>query len=237
MRWTRSLVGPALVIGAVCMGASDVQAQVLGTFRWRMEPYCNVVTLTAVQQGPIVQVTGFDDNCGLGGKDPVTGGVFLDGGAAVGNLTIVDGNGGTSTARFSISLASLSGSWVDNARHQGNFIFSPAAAPGSPRPPAGALWGYVVSSGTGFHASSGGLEVTHPATGEYCIVLDRRRSWKGAQATLADPGGDKVVSVGTGHGSACNPLSDEDHAAVPVYVRTVGGALVDGNFTIVIPGS
>ena len=96
-------------------------------------------------------------------------------------------------------------------------------------------WAYVISNG-GLHASSGAnITVTKPATGEYCVVVPRRSSHKAAQATLADPGGNKIVSVGTGHGSACNPLSTATHDAVPVYVRTTGNVAVDGNFTIAIP--
>ena len=95
-------------------------------------------------------------------------------------------------------------------------------------------WAYVIATG-GLHASSGNLTVTHPATGEYCVVVPARGSHKAAQATLADPGGTKVVSVGTGHGSACNPLNTETHDAVPVFVRTTAGTAVDGNFTIVVP--
>ena len=61
-----------------------------------------------------------------------------------------------------------------------------------------------------------------------------RLSHKAAQVTLAAPAGNLIVSVGTGNGSACNPLFDATHDAVPVYVVTTTGAAVDANFTIVI---
>ena len=95
-------------------------------------------------------------------------------------------------------------------------------------------WAYVISNG-GIHASSGNITVTHPATGEYCVVVPKGGSHKAAQATLADPDGNKIVSVGTGHGSACNPLSTATHDAVPVYVVTTADAPVDANFTIFVP--
>lgn len=95
-------------------------------------------------------------------------------------------------------------------------------------------WAYVIAGG-GLHASSGNLSVTHPATGEYCVVVTKRGSHKAAQATLSDPGGNKIVSVGTGHGSACNPLSTATHDAIPVYIRTTANAPVDGNFVIYVP--
>lgn len=95
-------------------------------------------------------------------------------------------------------------------------------------------WAYVVASSGGFHASSGNLTSTHPATGTYCIVVEKRSSHKAAQATLANPGGTNIVSVGTGHGSACNPLSTDTHDVIPVYVRTPAGVAVNDHFTILI---
>ena len=98
-------------------------------------------------------------------------------------------------------------------------------------------WAYVVghSGGAYFHATSGNLTVSRVGLGEYCVVVPARGSHKAAQVTLADPGGTKIVSVGTGHGSGCNPLHTSTHYAVPVYIRTTSGAAVDGLFTIVIP--
>ena len=95
-------------------------------------------------------------------------------------------------------------------------------------------WAFVIGSG-GFHALSGNLTVTHPATGVYCVVVSKRSSHKAAQVTLAAPGGNQIVSVGTGNGSLCNPLFDATHDVVPVYVVTTAGVAVDANFTIVVP--
>ena len=96
------------------------------------------------------------------------------------------------------------------------------------------VWAYVISNG-GVHAGSGNFTVTHPATGEYCVVVSKRSSHKAAQVTLANPDGNLIVSVGTGHGSACNPLSTATHDVVPVYVVTTGDVPVDAHFTIVVP--
>lgn len=99
-------------------------------------------------------------------------------------------------------------------------------------------WGYVTSTGTGFHAvSTGDVTVTHPATGEYCLVLPIKfsSSHKATQVTLSDPGAAKIVSVGTGHGSACNPLHTATTVAVPVYIRTTANAATDGNFVFFVP--
>jgi len=39
-------------------------AQPLGTFRWQLLPYCNVLTLNVIQQGGIYTLDGTDDGCG-----------------------------------------------------------------------------------------------------------------------------------------------------------------------------
>ncbi len=100
-------------------------------------------------------------------------------------------------------------------------------------------WGFAVSSGAGFHAAGGqgGISVIKPATGVCCIVTSSKRgSHKAAQVTLADPGSARFVSVGTGHGSLCNPYIDATHDVVPVYIKAADGTTaVDANFTIVIP--
>ncbi len=94
-------------------------------------------------------------------------------------------------------------------------------------------WGYVV--GASFHATSGNVSVTHPSVGLYCLVVSKRSSHKATQVTLSSPGGTNIVSVGTGHGSACNPLSTTTQDVVPVYIKTTAGAAVDDWFVFYIP--
>lgn len=94
-------------------------------------------------------------------------------------------------------------------------------------------WGYVI--GAAFHASSGNVSVTHPATGQYCLVVSKRTSHKAAQVTLSNPGGNNIVSVGTGHGSLCNSLVTPALDVVPVYVKNPAGAYVDDWFVFYIP--
>jgi hypothetical protein len=42
--------------------ASSASAQVVGTFSWQTQPFCNRVTLTVVHVGGIYQLNGVDDN-------------------------------------------------------------------------------------------------------------------------------------------------------------------------------
>ncbi len=47
---SRSLLS-ALVVATVCLAASIAEAQPVGTFRWQLQPYCNVVTVAITQNG------------------------------------------------------------------------------------------------------------------------------------------------------------------------------------------
>ena len=49
------------------------QAQPLGVFRWQLQPFCNVVTVTVVQNGAIYTLDGFDDQCAAGQRAPLVG--------------------------------------------------------------------------------------------------------------------------------------------------------------------
>ena len=57
----RVAVGLAIV---TALSSSASEAQVIGTFRWQMLPYCNVVTFTVVQTGSAYALHGTDDQCG-----------------------------------------------------------------------------------------------------------------------------------------------------------------------------
>ena len=98
----------------------------------------------------------------------------------------------------------------------------------------GDLWGYVTSVGT-LHATSGGFTVEHPSTGLYCIIFPTRSSHKATQASSANPSASRVVSVGTGHGSGCNPFFTGDVSVVPITVRLTDGTLVDDVFVFHVP--
>jgi hypothetical protein len=54
----------ALVVSGVCLAASLAEAQPLSTFRWQLQPYCNVVTVNVTQQGAVYTMDGYDDQCG-----------------------------------------------------------------------------------------------------------------------------------------------------------------------------
>ena len=66
----------SLVIAGV-MVAGPAWGQSLGTFRWQLQPYCNVVTVNVEQQGSAYVISGSDDQCSsAGGRAAVTGTAF-----------------------------------------------------------------------------------------------------------------------------------------------------------------
>ncbi len=79
------------------MGASLAsQAQPVGTFRWQLQPFCNVVTVAITQNGAVYRLEGTDDQCGNGADAAsVTGTAFPNADGTIGfGLNIVTAPGG-----------------------------------------------------------------------------------------------------------------------------------------------
>ena len=100
-------------------------AQPLGTFRWQLQPYCNVVILAVVQQGGQYQLDGTDDQCGGAVAASARGMAFLNPNGTIGlGLSIVTTPGGTPIhVDATITAPALNGTWRDSAGNSGNFIF------------------------------------------------------------------------------------------------------------------
>jgi len=132
-RLTRVLA--LLALGLIPDAAS---AQSLGTFRWQLQPFCNVITVLVTQIGAVYRLEGTDDRCGAGADQAsVIGTAFLNPDGSIGfGLNIVstpEGRPAPLTAE--ISLATLSGTWRDGGGSTGSFVFTPGAGTGgSPRP-------------------------------------------------------------------------------------------------------
>lgn len=113
-------------------------AQVIGTFRWQLLPYCNVVTLVVTQQGAQYLLDGTDDQCGAGAA-AVRGLGFLNPNGTVGfGFTVVTTPGGLPLhVDATLNVPSLGGTWRDSDGRTGSFLFltSPPAA-GAARPAA-----------------------------------------------------------------------------------------------------
>ncbi len=140
----------ALALLAVCVLAPiSADAQVLGTFRWQLQSYCNVLSLVVVQSGGVFTLDGFDDQCGAVTRAPVTGLATPNpNGTIEFGLTIVATPGAAPVhVAAAISLATLGGTWRDSAGNTGNFVFTPGTATGgSPRPATGTIGAVAVNS-------------------------------------------------------------------------------------------
>jgi hypothetical protein len=128
-------------VAIVILGASaHASAQNLGTFRWQLQPLCNVVTLTVTQNGTIYRLEGTDDQCGAATVAPVIGiaAVNPNGSIELGLNHVTTPGGVPIHVDAAISIASLSGSWRDSAGSTGTFIFTPGPGiGGAVRPPGG----------------------------------------------------------------------------------------------------
>ena len=133
----------AWVVSAVVLGATAAEAQTLGTFRWQLQPFCNVLTVAVVQQGGQYQVDGTDDQCGAAQQASVVGRAFPnpDGSIGFGLTTVTTTNATAIHIDARLSVATLGGTWRDSAGNSGTFAFTPGAGTGgNPRPvPAGGI--------------------------------------------------------------------------------------------------
>ncbi len=171
----------------LCLLPAAASAQPLGTFRWRTEPYCNVVTVTVTQNAGVYTLDGFDEQCGGNPRLPVHGIAVLQ---ANGSITlgfdVVTIPGGTPVSiEAGISPSSLSGTWRDSAGNSGDFTFNPASTGGAgprtgPVPPAPIPSSFVLQPQGGFAAIGDANQPSAiPASGP-----GRRMMWHQAKAAF-----------------------------------------------------
>lgn len=164
----------ALIVGS---SARPAAAQVVGTFRWRQQPYCNVITLSVVQSGGIYQVDGFDDQCGAGTRASASGLAFPNPNGSIGfGLTVVTTPGGTPLhIDATITLVALSGTWRDTSGTTGAWTFTPGApAAGSARPvPRASFPAGLSAGGTTITDVAAPVNATDAATRAYVDTTAR----------------------------------------------------------------
>lgn len=126
-----SVLVPAL---ALVMASSAASAQSLGVFRWQMLPYCNVVSLTVIQQGPAYALTGSDNLCGAVQAAPVTGTAALNPNGSISlGFMVVTPTGPAAHISAIVTLPTVSGAWRDADGTSGPFLFNGPGG-GGPRP-------------------------------------------------------------------------------------------------------
>ena len=134
MTTIRALALTALFTAA---GATTAFSQPVGTFRWQLQPYCNVLSLQVVQQAGIYRLDGTDDQCGGAQLASVVGLAFQNPNGTIGlGLTTVTAPGATPVhIDASITVATVNGTWKDSAGNNGTFIFTPGGGTGGPPRP------------------------------------------------------------------------------------------------------
>jgi hypothetical protein len=140
------------IVSSLCTAITiPVGAQVIGAFRWQLQPYCNIVTVTVRQDGSVYTVDGSDDLCGGAMRTSVIGTAFLnpDGSIGMGLTSMVVPDVAPIVIYARIDLATVSGVWKDSAGNSGTFQFTPGAGTaGTPRPvPTNGLRAQSVTSG------------------------------------------------------------------------------------------
>jgi hypothetical protein len=156
----RNIVWSALALAGIA-GASGAEAQMLGTFRWQLRPYCNVLTLTVTAVEGTYRLEGIDDQCGgTADRASAIGTAFPNPDGTIGfGLTIVATPGGVPVhVDAALAPGAFDGTWRDSAGGSGPFVLTPGAGNGgsarplpSPHVPAAIELrpdGSIVAAGT-----------------------------------------------------------------------------------------
>ena len=123
----------------VLVATGSASAQPVGTFRWQLQPYCNVLSLNVIGEGGNYTLDGTDDLCGATQKASANGLAFQNPDGTIGfGVTIVTPPGGEAVhIRATINLVTLGGTWTDSNGNTGLFVFTPGVGiAGAPRPGA-----------------------------------------------------------------------------------------------------
>ena len=145
---TRRVLWALVTLLTCAVGPLPATAQPLGTFRWQLQPFCNVVTVAVTQNGAVFRLEGTDDQCGSGADAAsVTGTAFPNPDGTIGfGLNVVTTPGGRPLhVDAEITGGTFGGTWRDSAGASGAFVLTPGAGTGgSPRPLPSAVPSTIV---------------------------------------------------------------------------------------------
>lgn len=226
-------------LGMLAVSSPPLAAQggALGTFRWQLQPFCNVVTVTITQVGGVYRLEGTDDLCGGTRAGSVVGMAFPnpDGSIGVGFTTVVPGTGAGLHTDAAISLNTLGGAWRDSSGNVGSFVLTPgastggAARPGVP-PTGGPISPSQIPDGaiTSARLADGAVtvgKVANGAIGTAQIAGSAITSSRIADGTITtfDIANDAITSFKLAPNAVTRPLECVDMASpLPAIFSTAG---------------
>ena len=232
------------------LAPDEADAQSLGTFRWQLQPYCNVLTVVVTQVGSVYRVEGTDDQCGAATSASVIGTAFQNPNGSIGfGLNVVAAPGGIAAPiDATIALATLSGTWRDSGGGSGTFAFTPGAGTGgSPRPaPTAAVPAAIRLLTDGGLVAGGQLDLgTIPAVGAGTRMMwhPRKAAFRAGKVTGSHWDETKVgffssafgynteasgfAAVAMGNGAAA--LGDDSVALGPFALASGNGSVALGS--------
>jgi hypothetical protein len=224
------LVG--LVVMATCgLWPLQAAAQPLGTFRWQLQPFCNVVTVNVTQSGAVYTLDGFDDQCGAQQRAPLVGLATPNPDGTIGfGLHVVTVPGGAAVSVDArINLATLSGNWSDSAGNSGVMAFNGASGGDRRPPPVTTGSGDITSVTPGAGLTGGG------ASGDVTLAVNRAV----VQLRVSEScrAGEAVRTIAVDGSVICEPVGSGDITGVSSGVGlTGGGASGDVSLSAVFGG-
>ena len=193
------------IVVALYSGTDSVLAQALGTYRWQLQPFCNVVTLTIAIENGVYTLDGVDDGCGVGPPATVRGTAFLnpDGSIGLGWSSSIPPLVSPLVLEARLDIATLGGTWSDSAGNSGVLSFAPGGSLGGPtRPvsPNGLRPASIVAVSTGPSSRTSDRLIVAPRLLSRC----RNRNWSIVCTAMTIP---MKAPVSITIGRTTNPLS------------------------------
>lgn len=242
-----------IAVGMLTLAApSAALAQTIGTFRWHLQPYCNVVTLTVTLNGGVYTLDGFDDQCGAVQRASVAGTAFLnpDGSIGIGLAIVTAPSGAPLHVDVALNLATLGGSWRDSTGATGTFVFNPASTSGTPRPPPIASFAAGLIAGkTTFFGDGSFIALGTPGVGAVPVLgAGHRAIWHGRKSAFRagqvdgaewDDGNIGFASVAFGYntvasGSFSAAVGSDNVASGPYSFVAGNNNQVGGSYAVAI---
>ena len=222
-------------------------AQPIGTYKWQMQPYCNVLTLAVTQNGTVFTLDGVDDLCGAGPASAVGTAFFKPDGTVGMGLHLVTTPGAAPVhVTVVLNAATIGGKWTDSGGHSGTFLFNPTPpVAGAPRPAVGGEHTHAMGAGS-TAVGQGALQAittgeNNTALGHYALstnTLGSRNTAVGAEALRLDQG---TGNTAVGYKSLTNSSTGVFNTAVGdsalanngtgTLNTAVGGDALFGNMT------